>query len=165
MPQKHDSSENPFLPSQTNTAPGSVAFIHNYLDEYGLDPYEFRLYAHIVRRTGGKTTGECFASLSKIAKICKMSPRRAQQAIKVLLASNLVKQNKRSGRTDIYQVQPSNTWFPREHLTTIRKAITDKQTEVTITLTDGSPYTINLKASTDAQNAHLSDDDEFQVHS
>lgn len=104
-------------------APVSVAFVHNFLDEYGLDPYEFRLYAHITRRTGGKPDGVCFSSLNKIAKICKMSPRKAQQAMKVLIRGNLVVQNKRVGRTDEYRVRPSSDWVNGETLDQIRKEL------------------------------------------
>jgi hypothetical protein len=100
--------------------PTSVAFIHNFLDEYGLNPYEFRLYAHIVRRTGGKPAGVCFSSLNKIAGICKMSPRKAQQAMKVLIQASLVTQSKRIGRTDEYRVRSSSDWASSEDLEAIR---------------------------------------------
>ncbi|MEA5574643.1 helix-turn-helix domain-containing protein [Calothrix sp. UHCC 0171] len=106
-----------------NSLPSSVAFVHNFLDEYGLDPYEFRLYAHIVRRTGGKPQGVCFASLRKTAEICKMSTRKAQQAIKVLINAHFVTQTKRTGRTDEYRVTPVSEWVPKEELDEIRKAI------------------------------------------
>jgi DNA-binding transcriptional ArsR family regulator len=103
--------------------PASVAFIHNFLDEYGLDPYEFRLYAHIVRRTGGKQSGVCFASLNKISQFCKMSPRKAQQAMKVLLKANLVTQTKRIGRTDEYRVRLATDWVASEELKAIRMEV------------------------------------------
>ncbi|MEJ6482646.1 helix-turn-helix domain-containing protein [Nostoc punctiforme UO1] len=106
-----------------NSYPSSVAFIHNVLDEYGLDSYEFRLYAHIVRRTGGKPEGVCFASLRKTAEICKMSMRKAQQAIKVLIKANLVTQTKRTGRTDEYRVTPVSNWVSKDQLDQIRKTI------------------------------------------
>ncbi|WP_375515894.1 helix-turn-helix domain-containing protein [uncultured Nostoc sp.] len=100
-----------------------MASIHNVLDEYGLDSYEFRLYAHIVRRTGGKPEGVCFASLRKTAEICKMSMRKAQQAIKVLIKANLVTQTKRTGRTDEYRVTPVSDWVSKDQLDQIRKTI------------------------------------------
>jgi hypothetical protein len=103
--------------------PTSVAFVHNYLDEYGLDPYEFRVYAHMVRRTGGKPDGVCFASLSKTAGICQMSVRKAQQAIKVLTQANLLSQSKRKGRTDEYRVVPTAQWVKSSELELIRKAV------------------------------------------
>jgi len=131
----------PKSPATANSYPSSVAFIHNVLDEYGLDSYEFRLYAHIVRRTGGKPEGVCFASLRKTAEICKMSMRKAQQAIKVLIKANLVTQTKRTGRTDEYRVTPVSDWVSKDQLGQIRKAIksgkdssadSDLNTEITI---------------------------------
>jgi predicted transcriptional regulator len=116
-------TEEPKPSTKDNSSPHSVAFIHNLLDEYGLDPYEFRLYTHIVRRTGGKPQGVCFASLRKIAAICKMSMRKAQQSMKVLVKANLVEQNKRTGRTDEYRVTYFNTWTPREKLDKVRKDV------------------------------------------
>ncbi|NJM22563.1 MAG: helix-turn-helix domain-containing protein [Richelia sp. RM2_1_2] len=112
-------------PAVVKTPPTSVAFIHNFLDEYGLDPYEFRIYAHMVRRTGGKTDGVCFASLKKIAKICDMSVRKAQQALKLLINAQLLKQDKRDGRTDLYKVTPASEWAASEELEKIREAVAD----------------------------------------
>ena len=110
---------------QPQAPPVSIAFIHNFLDEYGLDPYEFRLYAHIVRRTGGKPGGVCFATIAKIAEICKMSSRKAQQAIKVLKEAKFIKQDKRPGRTDEYRVVPASEWVSREELVEVRQRLKD----------------------------------------
>lgn len=110
--------------SRIDEPPESVAYIHGFLDEYGLDPYEFRLYAHIVRRTGGKPEGVFFASLTKSGGICDMSVRKAQQALKVLLKANLIKQTKRQGRTDEYRVTPTKEWVSREELAKIRASAT-----------------------------------------
>jgi predicted MarR family transcription regulator len=126
------SSKQSKSPAAENSLPSSVAFVHNFLDEYGLDPYEFRLYAHIVRRTGGKPEGVCFASLRKTAEICKMSTRKAQQAIKVLIKANFVTQTKRTGRTDEYRVTPVSEWVPKEDLDEIRKAIAGNSTNKSV---------------------------------
>lgn len=109
-----------------NLIPTSVAFIHNFLDDYGLDPYEFRIYAHMVRRTGGKQEGVCFASLTKTSKICKMSVRKAQQAIKVLVEANFLRKNPRIGRTDEYRVTLPEEWVPQEEFQRIHKSVTGK---------------------------------------
>lgn len=109
--------------------PSSVAFIHNFLDEYGLDPYEFRIYTHIVRRTGGKEEGVCFASLKKTAQICKMSVRKAQQALKILIQAKLLEQTKREGRTDEYRVTATKEWANSEELDKIRQAIMSGKVE------------------------------------
>ncbi|MGC1396152.1 MAG: hypothetical protein WA828_17975 [Coleofasciculaceae cyanobacterium] len=104
--------------------PNSVMFVHNLLDEYGLDPYEFRIYAHAVRRTGGKLEGKYFASLSKTAEICQMSVRRAQYSLKFLCQAGFLTQEKREGRTDEYRVTPVSQWEKPENLESIREAVT-----------------------------------------
>lgn len=104
--------------------PNSVMFVHNLLDEYGLDPYEFRIYAHAVRRTGGKLDGKYFASLSKTAEICQMSVRRVQYSLKFLCEAGFLTQEKRTGRTDEYRVTPVSQWEKPEKLESIREAVT-----------------------------------------
>lgn len=104
--------------------PNSVMFVHNLLDEYGLDPYEFRIYAHAVRRTGGKLDGKYFASLSKTAEICQMSVRRVQYSLKFLCEAGFLTQEKRTGRTDEYRVTPVSQWTKPENLESIREAVT-----------------------------------------
>ena len=108
---------------EQSQAPLSVAFVHGFLDDYGLDPYEFRLYAHIVRRTGGKSKGVCFASISTIAKVCKVSSRKTQQVIKILMSANFITQHKRPGRTDEYRVTPASEWAAYQDLVEIRKQL------------------------------------------
>ncbi|WP_341528080.1 helix-turn-helix domain-containing protein [Nostoc sp. UHCC 0302] len=109
---------------KTNSQPDSVMFVHNLLDEYGLDPYEFRIYAHAVRRTGGKLDGKYFASLNKTAEICKMSVRKAQYALKFLCEAGFLNQEKRKGRTDQYRVTHSRQWAKPEDLEVIREKVT-----------------------------------------
>ena len=99
-------------------------FVHNVLDEYGLDPYEFRIYAHAVRRTGGKLNGEYFASLTKTAEICQMSIRKAQYALKFLCEAGFLTQEKRKGRTDVYRMTHSRDWVKPEKLEEIREKVT-----------------------------------------
>jgi DNA-binding transcriptional regulator GbsR (MarR family) len=106
------------------TSPSSVMFVHNQLDEYGLDPYEFRVYAHAVRRTGGKLTGKYFASLSKTAEICQMSVRRVQYSLKFLCEAGFLIQEKRTGRTDEYKLTDVSKWAKPEDLELIREAVT-----------------------------------------
>lgn len=138
MVAKENFSEKSNSSSQKNTPPTSVAFVHNFLDEYGLDPYEFRIYAHMVRRTGGKAEGVCFASLTKTAQICKMSVRKSQQALKVLIKARLLEQTKRSGRTDEYKVTATSEWVAKEELDKIRKAVADSKADLIMVNSDGS---------------------------
>jgi DNA-binding MarR family transcriptional regulator len=75
-------------------------FVHLLIDEAGLDPYEFRLLAHIARR------GSCFASLSTTAEICRMSVRKTQYALKSLCEKGLVVKTSRQSRTNIFKLAP-----------------------------------------------------------
>lgn len=109
---------------KANTRPDSVMFVHNVLDEYGLEPYEFRIYAHAVRRTGRKLNGEYFASLTKTAEICQMSVRKAQYALKFLCEAGFLTQEKRKGRTDVYRMTHSRDWVKPEDLEAIRENVT-----------------------------------------
>ena len=105
--------------------------VHSDLDEYGLDPYEFRLYAHVVRRTGGKLNGQCFAKLKKTAEICHMSVRKAQYALKTLCDAGLILKEQRRGITDVYRLTPKSNWKPKEELKQIRqKAKESKESKV-----------------------------------
>lgn len=52
-----------------------------------------------------------------------MSPRKAQQAMKVLLKANLVTQSKRKGRTDEYHVTLSRDWIDSSELEKVRREI------------------------------------------
>jgi len=106
-----------------------LPLVHSDLDEYGLDPYEFRLYAHVVRRTGGKLHGECFAKLKKTAEICHMSVRKAQYALKTLCDAGLILKEQRRGRTDVYRLTPKSNWKPKEELKQIRQKAKESKVE------------------------------------
>lgn len=104
--------------------PQTPLFVHSFIDEYKLDPYEFRVYAHVVRRVGAKVDRDFFASLKKTAQVCEMSVRRVQYSLRVLSkAGFLEKVEKRTGRTDVYRITPPSTWKPPESLEQIRQEV------------------------------------------
>ena len=90
----------------SNTQPTKIRPIRVdlQLDLYGLNPYEFRIYAHIARR------GECYSNLKTMAAICNMSVRQAQYALERLKEMNLISKQKRLGKTDIYQITEQDYW-------------------------------------------------------
>jgi hypothetical protein len=108
----------------SQSRPESVMFVHQILDEYELDPFEFRVYAHVVRRTGGKTQGEFFASLTTTSEICQISVRKIQYALKFLYEAGFLNQDKRQGRTDVYRLSPTKDWVNKEDLVEIRERVT-----------------------------------------
>lgn len=115
--------EGQLSPNTVSVSNSVLPLVHSDLDDYGLDPYEFRIYAHVVRRTGGKYHGECFAKLKKTAEVCKMSVRKAQYSLKTLCEAGLLLKEERKGRTDIYKLAPKSYWKPKEELEKIRQQV------------------------------------------
>ena len=127
---EHDLPKQPPHPTDKNPKNDSpLPLVHSDLDEYGLDPYEFRLYAHVVRRTGGKLHGECFAKLKKTAEICHMSVRKAQYALKTLCDAGLILKEQRRGRSDVYRLTAKSNWKPKEQLKQIRQKAKESKVE------------------------------------
>ena len=56
-------------------------FVRREIDDYGLDPYEFRIYARITRRAGN---GEAWESLTNMASACCISLGRVRPALQIL---------------------------------------------------------------------------------
>ncbi|QUY40424.1 hypothetical protein [Acaryochloris marina] len=100
-----------------------LMFIHSRLDEAGLDPFEFRLLGHIVRRTGGSFEGECFASQVNISKVCQMSLSRAQKGLRLLNDGGFISKHERPGRTDVYRLEQPENWKSPSELKAIRKKL------------------------------------------
>ena len=96
-------------------------FIHSELDDYGLDPYEFRVYARFARRTGN--TGQMYESVGNVAKACKMSERKVQHCIKVLLALRLIDLAKADkGETRHYDLLDIEAWVDVSEVEATREA-------------------------------------------
>lgn len=87
-----------------------IILVSEELDVYGLNPYEFRLYAHISHR------GECYSRLDTIATICQMSVRKAQYSLKNLYELGLIKKTKRKLTTDIYVIESPDKWKQPESM-------------------------------------------------
>ena len=80
----------------------NAAFIHCNLDDWGLKPHAFRVFCHIARR------GKCFASVAKIASVCRINSDTARKALKDLVKQGLLKPEYRKGETTIYEVNHRN---------------------------------------------------------
>jgi len=96
-------------------------FVPSDLDDYGLDPYEFRIYSRIARRGG--INGESWESISHMARGCCMSVRRAREAVHLLEAAGLVDNIERPGQTTIRRITPRSKWVSLECLSELRKQI------------------------------------------
>lgn len=88
-----------------------LMFIHSELDDLGLDPYEFRIYSRLVRRAGKH--GVAHESVANMAEGCRMSERKARQALRVLEELGLVTRTERSGATTEYSLTHQRHWVRR----------------------------------------------------
>lgn len=56
-------------------------FVGRDIDDYGLDVYEFRLYARISRRAG---SSQAWESIANMARGCCMSLSRARKTLRLV---------------------------------------------------------------------------------
>ena len=99
------------------------AFIPSLIDDYGFDPYEYRIYCRLERRIG-KGDAACFESIPNMAKACKMSRQKVRDALQVLVLTGFAKQEKQVGKTDRYILMPREHWVDSHHLDEIRQQVT-----------------------------------------
>lgn len=89
------------------------AFIPSVLDDFGLDPYQFRVYCRLARRAGAG--GQCWESINNIADKCRINRKTVMNAIASLLKMEMIKQIKQPGKCDGYELTEPNTWInPQE---------------------------------------------------
>lgn len=79
----------------------SMLFVEPYLNFYGLEPYTFRLFAHIARRSQKQ---ECTSSLDKMAVVCRTGYRKVQDALDKLHQLQLISKKSRYRETSVYRV-------------------------------------------------------------
>lgn len=84
--------------------------VHAELDDYGLDPYAFRVYAHLARRAGQH--GVHWETVRNTAEICRMSPRRVHDALQLLVDQGLVTKQTYRGQASEYRLTPRREWRP-----------------------------------------------------
>jgi hypothetical protein len=93
----------------TFTAKECTAFIPSVLDDFGLDPYTFRIYCRICRRAGN---GEAYEAIPNMARECLMSVRQVQVCLKRLEEMDLIDRETRSGRSNVYRIKSFVTHAP-----------------------------------------------------
>lgn len=92
-------------------------FVSSDIDDYGLDPYEFRIYARISRRAG---RGQAWESISNMARACRMSESRARAALQLLEAIGLIASVERKGNTTIRRLTSKRYWAHPKQVDEIR---------------------------------------------
>ncbi len=82
------------------------------LDDAGLSAFEFRLYCHFARRTGGGKT-YFFETLKQAGEVCKMSISSTQRALRVLEKRHFVKLiSAILGAPRVYAIADKEDWLP-----------------------------------------------------
>lgn len=89
------------------TRGSNTIFIHSSLDDAGLTPQQFRVFAHISRRA---SDGDCWAGVDGMAKVCKMNSDTLRDALKVLFERNMVTKTERPGKTTVWRIPPPSFW-------------------------------------------------------
>lgn len=81
------------------------------LDEAGLTASEFRVLAHICRRSGDHSNGrKCDAGISSISGFCRLNEDTVRKSIRTLIAKGWVTESRRPGQTAILTPQiPAKT--------------------------------------------------------
>jgi hypothetical protein len=80
-------------------------FIHSRIDDFGLSPFEFRVYAHLARRGNG-----AWAGIRSIAKTCRMTKTRASAAIKALFRCGLITGRFKAAHRSSFNLVPMSEW-------------------------------------------------------
>jgi len=91
----------------------NVAFIPSALDDAKLDPYAFRVYAHLARRAN-KKTGEAWPSLKSVGERTSMSPRKVRDCLRELERRNMLctytVANETGQKSNSYELTPFEEW-------------------------------------------------------
>ncbi|MBX3733555.1 MAG: MarR family transcriptional regulator [Verrucomicrobiae bacterium] len=82
----------------------NVGFIHSRLDEAGLNPGQFRVLCHILRRD------KCLASVLTISQVCQMHKDTVWRALRVLEARRMINRTRRQGSTTVFTVADPDIW-------------------------------------------------------
>ena len=92
-----------------------------FLDDYGLDPYEMRVYIRLARRAG--MGGQCWESITNMATNCKMSQQKIKNCLALLNTAGLITQIKRPGKSDLYELMPQQKWVKPNELDSLRTQV------------------------------------------
>lgn len=112
------------LPAEVRDGRDLGAFIPSVLDDYPLDPYEFRVYARIVRRASGKSnTRGHDESTTAMGKALACSDRQVRYALQVLERAGLVVRTARPGQSDRFDLTPHEQWVAPDQVAKIRAAV------------------------------------------
>jgi DNA-binding MarR family transcriptional regulator len=87
-----------------------LIYVHRELDELGLSPNEFRVYAHLARHTTSQNL-KAFPGLRKMAAICRMNKDTVSKALHRLQELHLIEITaERRGTATVYVIPTRAAW-------------------------------------------------------
>lgn len=86
----------------------NIIFIHSKLDEVGLTPPQFRIYAHLSRRAHSK--GKAWPGVDSMAKVCRMHKETVIDCIRQLEERNMILCDRKPGKSTIYRLTAPSKW-------------------------------------------------------
>lgn len=92
-----------------------------FIDDYGLTPEEFRVFARIMRRSAGEKG--CYESIPNMALRLGMGERSVRRAIQVLKECGAINVSQNAGSPMLITFNPSGKWRPSLNLATIRERL------------------------------------------
>ena len=98
--------------------PGRPIFVHSTLDELGLSPSVFRVYAHLARRDGIEGA---WPAVGTIGEVCRLHPQTVRKAIRELLERGMLVAEIRPGFTTVYRLTLPTFWREHPSLSDIRR--------------------------------------------
>jgi hypothetical protein len=113
------------MTEQIGNRPDYGAFIPSELDDYGLDPFEFRVFCHISRRAG-TSNGEFYEGDKNAAKRCCMELKTYRKAKHYLEQSGLITIEIRPGKTAIVHLVHCKDWPTATKLGATKSGTTTK---------------------------------------
>jgi hypothetical protein len=115
------------LSQKVGNRPDYGAFIPKQLDDYGLNPFEFRVFCHISRRAGTQE-GEFYESDLKASKLCRMELKTYRKAKHFLEQVGMITIENRPGKTGVVHLMHHDNWVSGEPLTATKSGGTKSGT-------------------------------------
>ncbi len=91
-----------------SSAPNNAIWVHSALDDLGLTPSQFRVYAHLSRRAGN---GVAWPAIASIARVCRLSRNTVIAALHSLERRGLLQvERNRGGAPNHYRRIQIGQW-------------------------------------------------------
>lgn len=111
------------MSDEVEVAPSKNLTLFNpaFIDDYGLTPEEFRVFARIMRRAAGNSV--CRETIPNMAQRLGMSERSVRRGIRVLNECGAITVREQKGMPFLITFNPSDKWKPSVELYKIRETV------------------------------------------